>query len=55
MKIAVKRLIRDEKGRTMILALILLVVGGLIIAPLLAYMSTGLIAGEVYEMSTAEL
>ena len=55
MKIAVKRLIRDEKGRTMILALILLVVGGLIITPLLAYMSTGLIAGEVYERSTAEL
>jgi len=55
MKIAVKRLIRDEKGQTMILALILLVVGGLIMAPLLAYMSTGLIAGEVYERGTAEL
>jgi len=55
MKTAVKRLIRDEKGRTMILALILLLVGGLIMAPLLAYMSTGLIAGEVYERSTAEL
>ena len=55
MKIAVKRFIRDEKGQTMVLALILLVVGGLIIAPLLAYMSTGLIAGEVYERRTAEL
>jgi len=55
MKIAVKRFIRDEKGQTMILALILLLVGGLIIAPLLAYMSTGLIAGQVYERRTAEL
>ena len=55
MKIAVKRLIRDEKGQTMVMALILLVVGGLIVTPLLAYMSTGLIAGEVYERRTAEL
>jgi hypothetical protein len=55
MKVAVRRLIRDEKGQTMILALILLVVGGLIMAPLLAYMSTGLIVGQVYEGKTAEL
>jgi hypothetical protein len=55
MKIAVKRLIRDEKGQTMILALILLLVGGLIVTPLLAFMSTGLIAGEVYEKRAAEL
>jgi len=54
-KIAVKRLIRDEKGQMMILALILLVVGGLIMTPLLAYMSTGLIAGELYERRAAEL
>lgn len=33
----------------LILALILLVVGGLIIAPLLGFMSTGLIAGQVFE------
>jgi len=55
MKIAVKRLIRDEKGQTLVLALILLVVGGLIITPLLAYMSTGLITGEVYERRMDEL
>jgi len=55
MKIAVKRLIRDEKGQTLILTLILIVVGGLIMTPLLAYMSTGLIAGEVYERRAAEL
>ena len=55
MKIAVKRLIRDEKGRAMILALILLGVGGLTTTPLLAYMSTGLIVGEFYDRSTAEV
>ena len=55
MKIAVKRLIRDEKGQTLVLALVLLVVGGLIIVPLLAYMGTGLFASEVYERRTAEL
>jgi len=55
MKIAVKRLIRDEKGQTLILALILLVVGGLIMAPLLAYMNTGLLVGGVYEKEMAEL
>jgi len=55
MKIAVKRLIRDEKGQAMVLVLILLIVGGLIIAPLLAHMGTGLITGEVYERRAAEL
>jgi Tfp pilus assembly protein PilX len=55
MKITGKSLIRDEKGQTLILALILLIVGGLIIAPLLAYMNTGLLAGGVYERKTAEL
>lgn len=39
----------------MILALILLVVGGLVASSLLAYMSTGLIASEVYERKMAEL
>ncbi|MCD6391455.1 MAG: hypothetical protein J7L92_05640, partial [Dehalococcoidia bacterium] len=50
-----KRLIRDEKGQALILVLILLLVSGLIIAPLLAYMGSGLIAGRVYEKRTAEL
>lgn len=50
-----KRLAGDEKGQTMILALILLVVGGLIVIPLLSFMSTGLITGEVYERRTLEL
>lgn len=55
MKITVKRLVRDEAGRSMVLALILLVTGGLILTPLLGLMSTGLLAGQVYEKKTDEL
>jgi hypothetical protein len=55
MKIALKRLIKDEKGAALAMALILLLIGGLISAPLLSYMGTGLLAGEVYEARTAEL
>lgn len=54
-KIAVKRLIKDEKGQAMILAVILLLVGGLIVSSLLAYMGNGLLNGKVYEKRTAEL
>jgi len=49
MKTILKRLIRNEKGNVFILVLILLVVGGLILAPLLGLMSTGLLVGKVYE------
>jgi hypothetical protein len=55
MKIAVTRLIRDEKGAALAMALMLLLIGGLITAPLLSYLGTGLLAGEVYEARTAEL
>jgi hypothetical protein len=55
MKIVVKRLIRDEQGQAIILALILLLVGGLFCSSLLSYMGTGLLTGEVYETRTAEL
>jgi len=55
MKEAVKRIVKDEKGRVMELVLILLTVGGLILAPLLGLMSTGLLAGQVYEKKTDEL
>ena len=37
------------------MALILLLIGGLMTAPLLSFMGSGLIAGEVYEARTAEL
>jgi hypothetical protein len=49
MKNIVKELIRAEKGQVLLLALILLSVGALIITPLLGLMSTGLIAGQMYE------
>jgi len=55
MKTGVNRLVRDEKGRAMTLALLLLVLGGLILTPLLGLMSTGLAAGQVYEKKTDEL
>lgn len=55
MKKILNKLIRNEEGQAMILALILLVVGGLIIAPLLGYMSTGLKVGQVYEKKMDEL
>jgi len=49
MKNIMKGTIRDERGNVLILVLILLVVGGLILTPLLGLMSTGLLAGRVYE------
>jgi hypothetical protein len=49
MKSIMKGIIRDEKGNVFIMVLILLVVGGLILTPLLGLMSTGLLAGKVYE------
>jgi hypothetical protein len=54
-KIAVKRLIRDEKGYILILALLVLVVVGLISGPVLSYMVSGIRAGHVFETGAAEL
>lgn len=50
-----KKMNKRESGQALILVLILLVVGGLIIAPLLAFVSSGLRAGQVYEDKTDEL
>ena len=50
-----KNLIRDEKGAALILALILLLIGGLISAALLNHMGSGILAGEVHERRTDEL
>jgi Flp pilus assembly pilin Flp len=55
MKSIVKKLVRDEKGAALIMALILLLIGGLISAALLNYMGSGILAGEVHERRTAEL
>ena len=54
MKTVVKGAIRNEKGNVLILVLILLVVGGLVLTPLLGLMSTGLLAGQVYERKMQE-
>ena len=55
MKTTMERLLTDETGAALAIALILLLIGGLMAAPLLSHMGTGLIAGEVYEARTAEL
>ena len=49
MKTVLKKLVRDEEGQAFILVLIFLLVGGLIIAPLLGFMSTGLKVGQMHE------
>lgn len=46
---------KDERGQALILVLILLLLGGLIIAPLLSYMGTGLKTGQMYENKMMEL
>jgi hypothetical protein len=46
---------RSEKGQALVLVLILLLVGALIIAPLLAFMGTGLKAGHLHEVKMDEL
>ena len=55
MKVVLKRLVRDEKGAALVLTLVLLLIGGLIMAPLLGFMGTGIIAGEVHEKRMDEL
>ena len=55
MKRILNKSIKDEAGYTLILVLILLLVGGLILAPLLGFMGSGLIAGQAYEKNVAEL
>ena len=56
MKKILNKSIKDEGGQALIMVLILLLLGGLIIPPLLAYMSTGLIVGqEVYDKRMDEL
>lgn len=51
----IRRIIRDEIGKVLILDLILLTVGGLVLTPMLGLMSTGLLAGQVSEKKAAEL
>jgi hypothetical protein len=55
MKITAKRPLRDEKGQTMILVLILLLIGMIIITPVLNFMGTGMTSGRVYEQKIDEI
>jgi hypothetical protein len=55
MKIGLTGPAKDEKGQAMLLAMILLLISGLMAAPLLAHMGSGLLAGEAYQTRTAEL
>jgi len=49
-KRTLNKLTADEKGQALIIVLILLLLGGLIIAPMLSYMGSGLKTGkDVYE------
>ncbi|APV44624.1 hypothetical protein Dform_01296 [Dehalogenimonas formicexedens] len=50
-----KKLIREEKGVTFILALIVLAVGSLIMVPMLSFMASGLAVGTKFENKTEEL
>jgi hypothetical protein len=55
MKIINRKMRKNEKGQALVLVLILLLVGSLIIAPLLAFMGTGLKAGTTHEQKMDEL
>ncbi|MBA7485015.1 hypothetical protein ES707_20549 [subsurface metagenome] len=49
MKKTLNKSIRNEQGQALIFALIMLAVGSLIVVPLLAFMSTGLMAAQTVE------
>jgi hypothetical protein len=49
MKKIAKKLVRTQRGQALPIVLILMGISGLILAPLLAYMSSGLKVGEAYE------
>lgn len=49
MKKILKSLSASEKGGAFVVTLVLLLIGGLILAPLLAHMGTGHLAGQVHE------
>lgn len=55
MRTIVKAVTRDQHGNVLTLVLVFLVVGGLVLAPLLGFVSTGLVSGQVYEDKTDEL
>jgi len=46
---------KRESGQAFVLVLILLLIGGLMLTPLLGFVSTGLKASQLYEQKTDEL
>jgi hypothetical protein len=54
-KTTMKTVTKGQDGNVLTLVLIVLVVGGLVLAPLLGLMGTGVLAGQVYENKTDEL
>jgi hypothetical protein len=54
-KTTMKTVAKGQDGNVLTLVLIVLVVGGLVLAPLLGLMGTGVLAGQVYENKTDEL
>jgi len=54
MKTVVKLATRDEKGKVLVWVLVLLVVGGLVLAPLMGLMNTGQVSGRIYESKMLE-
>ena len=48
MKKIIRKIINEETGAVFVLALVLLVIGGLLIVPLLNFMNTGLKAGQIF-------
>jgi len=55
MKRFFNKIVRGEKGQALPIVLVLLVVGGLLIAPCLAYASTSLRTGHAYEQKLNEI
>jgi hypothetical protein len=53
-KITMKGLIKGQKGQALVVALIVLVIGGLILTPLLGLMGTGIKSGQVFEQKVDE-
>jgi hypothetical protein len=54
MKKILKRLVKTEKGQALPMVLILMVLSGLILAPLLSYTTSGLKVGQAYERMADE-
>jgi len=55
MNIRIGQVVKEEKGAALALTIIVLLIGGLVIAPVLAYMGTGIKAGEVHEIRMEQL